>query len=81
MCATFNWRDEPVAFTDDRFDEARLIGIIAKRPIANAAWKELHQQPGMYQSYAKEYTDRFRMMGLRLSELGYNESERGVCAY
>src|SRR5581483_7706475 len=38
----------------------RNIGVIAKRPIANAAWKQIHEQPGMYQSYAKEYTDRFR---------------------
>ena len=56
------------------------IGVIAKRPIANAAWKEIHQQPGMYQSYAKEYTDRFRMMGLRLSDLGYNESDANAWA-
>ena len=47
----------------------------SKRPIANAAWKELNQQPGMYQSYAKEYTDRFRVMGLRLSDLGFSDSD------
>jgi aryl-alcohol dehydrogenase-like predicted oxidoreductase len=34
------------------------VGVIAKRPIANAAWKDLSQQPGMYQSYAKTYTER-----------------------
>ena len=55
--------------------QRQTIGIIAKRPIANAAWKEIHQQPGMYQSYAKEYTDRFRAMGLRLGDLGYTESD------
>jgi len=27
-------------------------GVMAKRPIANAAWKEISEQPGMYQSYA-----------------------------
>jgi aryl-alcohol dehydrogenase-like predicted oxidoreductase len=53
----------------------RGIGVIAKRPIANAAWKEIHEQPGMYQSYAKEYTDRFRAMGLRLSDLGAGDSK------
>ena len=58
----------------------KQIGIVAKRPIANAAWKEIHQQPGMYQSYAKEYTDRFRMMGLKLSDLGYNESDGNAWA-
>ena len=38
------------------------VGVIAKRPVANAAWKNIDQQPGMYQSYAKDYTDRFRAM-------------------
>jgi aryl-alcohol dehydrogenase-like predicted oxidoreductase len=51
------------------------IGVICKRPIANAAWKEIHQQPGMYQSYAKEYHDRFHAMGLRLSDLGYRDDD------
>ncbi len=38
------------------------IGIIAKRPIANAAWKKV--QPGMYQSYAQVYIDRLAKMDL-----------------
>lgn len=58
----------------------KQIGIIAKRPIANAAWKDLHRQPGMYQSYAKEYTDRFRAMGLRLSDLGYSGTDEAAWA-
>ena len=55
--------------------EQKRIGIIAKRPIANAAWKQIQQQPGMYQSYAKEYTDRFRAIGLKLSDLGYKDGD------
>src|SRR4051812_36594075 len=55
--------------------QEKQIGVIAKRPIANAAWKQIHQQPGMYQSYAKEYTDRFSAMGLRLSDLGYSDAD------
>jgi aryl-alcohol dehydrogenase-like predicted oxidoreductase len=58
----------------------KQVAIIAKRPIANAAWKELNQQPGMYQSYAKEYTDRFRVMGLRLSDLGISNSDPNAWA-
>jgi aryl-alcohol dehydrogenase-like predicted oxidoreductase len=46
-------------------------GVIAKRPVANAAWKDLGQQPGMYQSYAKEYTERLRKMNVRPSDLGF----------
>src|SRR5581483_6721721 len=58
----------------------RNIGVIAKRPIANAVWKQIHEQPGMYQSYAKEYTDRFRAMGLKLRDLGHSESDASAWA-
>jgi len=47
------------------------LGVLAKRPIANAAWKPLSTQPGLYQGYAKTYTDRFAKMGLKLEELGF----------
>jgi aryl-alcohol dehydrogenase-like predicted oxidoreductase len=45
-------------------------GVIAKRPIANAAWKQLHEQPGMYQTYARTYTERLAAMKLDPGELG-----------
>jgi aryl-alcohol dehydrogenase-like predicted oxidoreductase len=48
------------------------IGIIAKRPIANAAWKDLSQQPGMYANYAKTYTERFAAMKLDAKQLGFD---------
>lgn len=47
------------------------VGIIAKRPIANAAWKDISAQPGMYKNYAKEYTQRFAQMGLSPNDLGF----------
>ena len=47
------------------------VGVIAKRPVANAAWKDLHQQPGMYQSYAQEYTERLRKLNLNPRDLGF----------
>jgi aryl-alcohol dehydrogenase-like predicted oxidoreductase len=47
------------------------IGVIAKRPIANAAWKDISQQPGMYQSYAKEYTERLRKMNITPASIGF----------
>ncbi|HEV8607079.1 MAG TPA: aldo/keto reductase [Tepidisphaeraceae bacterium] len=50
---------------------AKNCGVLAKRPIANAAWKPLSSQPGLYQGYAKTYTDRFARMGLRIEELGF----------
>jgi aryl-alcohol dehydrogenase-like predicted oxidoreductase len=47
-------------------------GVIAKRPIANAAWKGPGDQPGMYADYARTYADRFARMNLRLTELGFS---------
>ena len=51
------------------------IGVIVKRPIANAAWKNIDKQPGMYQSYAKEYTERFKKMGIRAADLGFSDDD------
>jgi aryl-alcohol dehydrogenase-like predicted oxidoreductase len=45
------------------------LGVLAKRPIANAAWKELHRQPGFYAKYAATYSQRFQKMGLKLSDV------------
>src|SRR5438105_6609445 len=50
---------------------ANNVGLLAKRPIANAAWKPLSSQPGLYQGYAKTYTDRFAKMGLKIEDLGF----------
>jgi aryl-alcohol dehydrogenase-like predicted oxidoreductase len=47
------------------------VGVIAKRPIANAAWKEPSQQPGMYRGYASTYHDRLKQMKLDLKALGF----------
>lgn len=40
------------------------VGVMAKRPIANAAWKDLSEQRGAYATYAKTYTDRLALLGL-----------------
>ena len=48
------------------------VGVMAKRPIANAAWKETEQQPGMYKQYAQTYHDRFRAMNLNPADLGFS---------
>jgi aryl-alcohol dehydrogenase-like predicted oxidoreductase len=49
------------------------VGIIAKRPIANAAWKDLEQQPGFYKNYARSYTERFAKLGLSPADLGFSD--------
>jgi aryl-alcohol dehydrogenase-like predicted oxidoreductase len=47
------------------------VGVIAKRPIANAAWRAPKQQPGMYKDYAQPYHDRLSAMKLSPRELGF----------
>ena len=47
------------------------VGVLAKRPVANAAWKDLNQQQGLYKDYAKTYTDRLRQMNLEPAALGF----------
>ena len=45
-------------------------GLIAKRPIGNAAWRPLGDLPIFYQEYARPYHERFEAMGLHLDDLG-----------
>ena len=49
---------------DDALNRAHRhdVGVIAKRPIANAAWKDLSDQKGFYKTYAKTYTQRLAAM-------------------
>ncbi|MFI4859067.1 MAG: aldo/keto reductase [Phycisphaerales bacterium JB063] len=48
------------------------VGVIAKRPIANAAWNPLNKQRGVYQTYAKTYHDRLKQMAITPMDLGYH---------
>ena len=49
----------------------RGVGVIVKRPIANAAWKQLSDQPGFYAEYARTYTERLAEMGVRPRDLDF----------
>lgn len=46
------------------------LGVIAKRPLANAAWRPPNQQPGLYADYARPYSDRLRHLALNPLDLG-----------
>ena len=52
---------------DTVLPEARRnnVGVLAKRPIANAAWKDASEQRGVYVDYAKTYSDRLTKIGDR----------------
>jgi len=45
--------------------------VVAKRSVANAAWKPLEAQQGLYRDYVKAYAERFRAMALDPRELGF----------
>jgi len=47
------------------------VGVLAKRPIANAAWKKTAEQRGFYGAYAQPYVDRLAKMNLDLGSLGF----------
>jgi aryl-alcohol dehydrogenase-like predicted oxidoreductase len=49
------------------------VGVMAKRPVANAAWKGLDGQHEKYRKYATPYHDRFDRMGVDL------EAVRAAC--
>ena len=51
----------------------RKLGVIAKRPIANAAWKDPGDQRGIYAGYASEYHHRLKLMDLSPAQLGAND--------
>jgi aryl-alcohol dehydrogenase-like predicted oxidoreductase len=49
---------------------ANNIGLIAKRPVANAAWLGPTGRPGFYDKYASEYVKRAAAMGITAEEFG-----------
>lgn len=50
----------------------RDLGVIAKRPLANAAWNPLGRLRGMYRNYAEVYHKRLQAMNVTPMELGYS---------
>lgn len=53
----------------------RDIGIITKRSIANAAWKDIDEQTGFYVNYVKPYVERLAQMDVAPSDLGFDGPE------
>jgi aryl-alcohol dehydrogenase-like predicted oxidoreductase len=56
------------------------VGIIAKRPIANACWRGKAAMQGIYVNYVAEYIKRFEAMKLSPADLGIAENEWGELA-
>lgn len=47
------------------------VGVLAKRPIANAAWRDAAEQQGIYVDYAKTYAGRLKQMAITPADLGF----------
>ncbi|QOV91752.1 aldo/keto reductase [Humisphaera borealis] len=48
------------------------VGIIAKRPIANAAWMGVEGRSGFYGGYVKPYVDRLEQMNVAPTDIGFD---------
>jgi len=55
--------------------QARNVGVLAKRPIANACWKDPASQQGIYKAYSKTYTERLGEMKLKPADLGFTDAD------
>src|SRR5690606_20455141 len=44
------------------------VAVMAKRPVANGAWRALTEQYEKYQNYTRPYRERFEQMGLSASD-------------
>lgn len=51
--------------------QANNVGVLVKRPIANAAWKPATQRQGIYVDYAQVYSDRLSKMAITPADLGF----------
>jgi hypothetical protein len=53
---------------------SQRMGVIAKRPIANGAWRGLDKLHGFYKDYARPYAERIGAMGLTPETVGFDGS-------
>lgn len=51
--------------------QANGIGVLAKRPIANAAWTDPSARRGIHVNYAMTYSGRLEAMGISPADLGF----------
>ena len=48
------------------------MGVFAKRPVANTAWRDLSNYSEMYVNYSATYRERIRAMGLSPASVGFD---------
>jgi aryl-alcohol dehydrogenase-like predicted oxidoreductase len=47
------------------------VGVLAKRPIGNAAWLGLADRKGIYTNYVKPYVERIEKLGVKPTDVGF----------
>jgi aryl-alcohol dehydrogenase-like predicted oxidoreductase len=50
---------------------AHDVGVLAKRPIANAAWLGAADRQGIYTNYVKPYVERIGKLGVKPTDVGF----------
>jgi aryl-alcohol dehydrogenase-like predicted oxidoreductase len=50
------------------------VGVLAKRPIANSAWRSPDSFSGIYTQYVKPYIERFQQLHLTPQQLSFNNN-------
>src|SRR3954466_16424284 len=51
------------------------VGVLAKRPIANSAWRGLQAFSSFYPQYVKPYWERFQKLKLTPHDLGFHDDK------
>ncbi|MDP6380495.1 MAG: aldo/keto reductase [Phycisphaerae bacterium] len=64
---------EAISLTLPPAQEAAM-GVIAKRPIANACWRDASTFNEFYAKYARPYAERLAAMGFTLASVGFDGS-------
>ncbi|HEX8916378.1 MAG TPA: aldo/keto reductase [Humisphaera sp.] len=59
---------------------ANNVGVIAKRPIANAAWLGGGDRKSIYVNYVKPYVDRLGKLGLKPTDVGFRDDSNDAWA-
>jgi aryl-alcohol dehydrogenase-like predicted oxidoreductase len=55
-----------------RETRGRAIGVLAKRPIANGAWRRTSEISPFYLNYSRDYAARLSAMGVTPADLGFD---------
>lgn len=56
------------------------VGVLAKRPIANAAWRGAEDRGSIYPGYIRPYVERLQKLGLKPTQVGFADDSNDAWA-